>query len=1028
VEEGFSPSFHPITVRWFAETFGRPTEVQTRTWERIATGTHLLVSAPTGSGKTLAAFLWPLDRLISGAWEGTGTRVLYVSPLKALNTDIRENLLLPLKGISEAFREAGAAYRQVTVAVRSGDTGQPERRRLLSHPPDILITTPESLNILLSTLKGQALLGGLRLVILDEIHGIVDNKRGTHLITAVERLVLLSGEFQRIGISATMNPMEEIARFLGGSRPETIPGGTVLRRRVVEIVDVPGGKAYDIGVMAVLPEFGPADWMKEGGAGLPRETAPPREPPMEIPTAKEGYWGAVAEACVGIIRRNLSTLFFANSRRMAEKITRLINEVAGETLAYSHHGSLSRELRTTVEKRFREGALRAIVATSSLEMGIDIGNLDEVVLIQAPPSVSSGLQRAGRAGHGVGRVSRVRILPLHGMDLVVSGVAAAAMARAELERIRIPEAPLDVLAQVILSITLTEPWRPDDLYDFIRRSSPYENLTRAQFDSVIGMLAGRYERARIRELSARISVDGSTGMITARPGAASLLFLSGGTIADRGYYAVRLGEAGSKMGELDEEFVWERKEGDRFSMGNRAWKIQRITDRDVEVVPVRGGAAMPPFWRGEVQGRSWSLSERIGEFMEEMDRLLELEDRERDARDPAAALASGSAAVEPEKTGQAAGAPEFPESPALAYAAQFLFDEAGRAGVVDFLRRQRIAAGCGLPCRGRIVAEWVSLPDEGEDSVQLVLHTLWGGRINRPLSMILAQALEEREGVSCEYFSDDNAILLLLPEAFPVSDLFALLSGRDILALLRKRLEATGIFGARFRENAGRALLLPRKSFSARMPLWLTRQKAKRLFRAVSVFPDFPITAETWRTCLADEFDLARLGELLEEVAAGTIELTETITSFPSPMANGIVYQKVNDLMYRGDDQKGAVSSITDEIIGEIAASDTKRLRIPTDVVGEFEGKKRRTAPGYVPADERELLDLAVERIVMTVAEWEEVTAVCASPEARAAGAVDARAAAPVSAAGASAARSPEDVSAAGASIPAGSSDFRISP
>ncbi len=292
------------------------------------------------------------------------------------------------------------------------------------------------------------------------------------------------------------------------------------------------------------------------------------------------------------------------------------------------------------------------MATSSLEMGIDIGNLDEVVLIQAPPSVSSGLQRAGRAGHGVGRVSRVRILPLHGMDLVVSGVAAAAMARAELERIRIPEAPLDVLAQVILSITLTEPWRPDDLYDFIRRSSPYENLTRAQFDSVIGMLAGRYERARIRELSARISVDGSTGMITARPGAASLLFLSGGTIADRGYYAVRLGEAGSKMGELDEEFVWERKEGDRFSMGNRAWKIQRITDRDVEVVPVRGGAAMPPFWRGEVQGRSWSLSERIGEFMEEMDRLLELEDRERDARDPAAALASGSAAVELKRPGR----------------------------------------------------------------------------------------------------------------------------------------------------------------------------------------------------------------------------------------------------------------------------------------------------------------------------------------------------------------------------------------
>lgn len=488
---GGAPLFHPLTISWFAEVMGEPTEVQRRAWPAIAGGSHVLVSAPTGTGKTLAAFLWGIDRLATGAWSTGKTRILYVSPLKALNADIQRNLLSPLGGLEARFHAAGVPFPRIRALTRSGDTPAGDRRRMLADPPEILITTPESLNLILSSPNGRLMLDGLATVILDEIHAVAGTKRGTHLITAVERLVRLAGEFQRIALSATVKPLSVVAEFVGGYRLVREGGVAAYVKRWVEVVHCPLAKSYELAISFT--------------------GAAPGEP----------MWDSLAAECRAIIRSGRSTLFFVNSRRHAEKLSRLINEGEAETLAWSHHGSLSRELRLVVEERLKRGELKAIVATSSLELGIDIGALDRVVLVQTPFSVASAVQRMGRAGHGVGQASRAVIFPLHGRDIVDDAVTARCVREQDIESVVPVACPLDVLAQIIVSMASVETWSVEELYDEIRASAPFHRLPRRHFDLVLAMLAGRYEETRLRELAPLVSVDRIEGTVRGPRGGAA---------------------------------------------------------------------------------------------------------------------------------------------------------------------------------------------------------------------------------------------------------------------------------------------------------------------------------------------------------------------------------------------------------------------------------------------------------------------------------------------------------------------------
>ncbi len=574
--------FHPLVAKWFQDRIGKPTDIQIRAWPYISRGDHVLITAPTGSGKTLTAFLWALNQLITGHSAAGYTRVLYVSPLKALNNDIKRNLLDPLFQLQHVFESHGQPFPDIRVLTRSGDTPQSDRRKMQRHPPEILITTPESLNILLSSNGGRSILMGLSTVILDEIHAVIGNKRGTYLITAVDRLIPLSGEFQRIALSATVRPMETVASFIGGYRLEGTVHDPDYTPRQVHQIQSESSKRYDIQVR-----------FPEAAMNRPLDTK---------------IWEPLADTFKGIIRKNRSTLLFANSRRLCEKLTYLINKEEHEPIAYAHHGSLSRELRETVENKLKAGELKAIVATNSLELGIDIGALDEVILVQSPPAMSAGIQRVGRAGHQVGEVSRGKLFPTHSQDFLEAAVLAPGIIDQNIEPIQPVEAPLDVLAQIIVSMTGTETWDMDHLYSQVKTSHPYRRLTREQFDLVLNMLAGRYADSRIRELKPRISIDRLDGTVEARKGALLALYLSGGVIPDRGYFNLCHQDSGSKIGELDEEFVWEAAIGQTFTLGAQNWRIQKITHNDVFVLPSSPTTTAPPFWKAEENGRDFQFS------------------------------------------------------------------------------------------------------------------------------------------------------------------------------------------------------------------------------------------------------------------------------------------------------------------------------------------------------------------------------------------------------------------------------------
>tara|TARA_B100000676_G_scaffold311581_1_gene381983 strand:+ start:412 stop:4758 length:4347 start_codon:yes stop_codon:yes gene_type:complete len=898
--------FSPLIRSWFSR-LGEPTDAQTLAWPHIVAGEHLVVSAPTGSGKTLTAFLWSINQFLTGALAPGATRVLYISPLKALNNDVRRNLLSPLAELAEMAADQGEPFPRIRVQTRSGDTEQGDRRRMLRHPPEILITTPESLNLLLSSKGGQSILQSIDTVILDEIHSVVGNKRGVYLMSAVERLIGLSGEFQRIALSATVRPIETVAEYVGG----LVDG----RARPVTIVRSRAAKQYELAVRYPI-------------AARDR-------------TDDDDLWDALAPDFVERIERNRSTLLFVNSRALCEKLTLKINNAAGRIVAWAHHGSLSREIRTEVEARLKSGELAAIVATSSLELGIDVGALDEVILIQSPDSVSSTIQRIGRAGHGVGDVSHCTIYPTHPRDFIEASVLVQAVLERDIEQLNPVECPLDVLAQILISMTGLEARPRDVLFDEVRASFPYRNLTRNQFDLVINMLAGRYADNHIRELRPRVVVDRIDDTIQARKGALQSLYLSGGVIPDRGYFNLRHADSDARIGELDEEFVWEANVGKVFSFGTQHWQIRKITHNDVFVSEGRGNTSGPPFWKAESINRDFHFAERVGNFLENANDVLD--------------------------------EPGF----ATALRDEWRLEETSAEEVVTFLRRQKEHTGTDLPHRHHLLVERVSVAPGGAPGHQAVLHTGWGARVNRPLAMALEAAWQETWGEQPEVHASNDCLVLQLPHEIDATALLAMVPARDVERLLRRRLEGSGFFGARFRESAGRALLLSKGRFNQRKPLWMSRLQSQKLMDAVFKYEDFPILLETWRTCLVDEFDLDSLAQVLAEIEGGVIRVSDVATSSPSPFAQSVAWDQINLYMYMDDQPKAdRQSNLRGDLLQEVVFSPNLRPPIPRDVIDAFVARRQRRVEGYAPETPEDLLEWIKERTLLAQTEFTELSAV----------------------------------------------------
>ncbi|MDR2096628.1 MAG: DEAD/DEAH box helicase [Treponema sp.] len=997
-----SSLFHPLIQAWFDKTYGKPTAVQEQAWPLIAGGEHVLALAPTGSGKTLTSFLVALSRFCSGDYRAEKLSVLYVSPLKALNEDIKRNLLEPLAGIRSCFESAGEVFPHIRVETRSGDTPQADRRRFLNKPPSILAVTPESLAILLHNPRARPLLAGIRLLILDEIHAVLADKRGSFLCCQVDRLSLTAGEFQRIGLSATVRPPEAAAEFLGGLKP----AGLSYVKRPVHIVSPPIAKRIEFKV-----EF-------------PERKADPDTGGLEDMFSPR--YDALVEFILERIRlyRNRGTiLVFVDSRRRAERLSFLINEKAGVKLAHTHHGSLSLEERRAVEKRLAAGLLPCVTATSSLELGIDIGSVAEVILAGSPQSAAAALQRIGRSGHGVGQVSRGTLIPFHGMDLLLAAALAGAVAERDIEETFPIANPLDVLSQIVLSLCAERERNEDELFNTIRGFYPYRDLNRSSFDQVILMLTGHYggnggagntgidtveNTERIRELKPRLYLDRETGILTAGKNVLYLLYGSGGVIPNRGLYSLRL-EDGTRIGELDEEFVWERRVGDEFDFGARSWRIQGIGSEAVVVSPLDRPSYYTPFWKGGAVFRSPVLA----------DRILGLLDRfnEEQCGGGYGAGGTGARPENPPPHGEGGGLtlPPTPHTPP-SRPVHPLFDgipglsETARGELAAFLDGQRRAqGGLPLPGHGAILIETTAPPERG-DCAEVILHTFRGSAINYPLSLSLTAELEKSLRLRIEVFSDDNAVLLLIPRFFQ-GEPQALIGGalerlglRDAdgselwMIRLRERLLASGLFGAAFREAAERSLLLPKSGFGKRTPLWLTRQRSKRLFDEVSPFPDFPVNAEAWRTCLHDEADLAGTGRLFQCLSDGTLRMIFFTSPTPSPFARGMVHQEISTLMYEDDERKdlrppltapygqggrhsaGDGLSLSDRIIEEALNDARRRPRIPAAAAADFCARLRRELPSWAPDDETGLAEWVKERIAIPLDEWETLRSCLSEP------------------------------------------------
>ena len=881
-------SFSPDVRRWFEEAFERPTPAQAKAWPAIAAGENVLLSAPTGSGKTLAAFLWALDRLASER-AGEGTRVVYVSPLKALAYDIERNLRTPLRGI-------GA--EQVSVGIRTGDTPQRERAAMARRPPDILITTPESLYLILTS-NAREMLSGAEAVIVDEIHAVAASKRGSHVALTLERLEGQAGRpVQRIGLSATQNPLEEIGRFLVGPH------------RDVTIVDAGHRKELDLRIEV------PVESMSEPGGPSPADPrADPLEPLAGGESTRASIWPAIYPELLDAVQAHNSTIVFVNNRRSAERVALRLNELAETEIARAHHGSLAREERTKVEELLKAGELPCLVATSSLELGIDMGAVDLVLQIESPKSVARGLQRIGRAGHNVGDVSRGRIFPKFRGDLLECTVLARRMHEGLIEPTVVPRNALDVLAQQIVAVAVSsEPAKAgnrdqdgdgisvDELHALVTSSHPYSELSRELLENVLDMLDGRYPSKEFGELRARIVWDRVAGTIRSRKGSRQLAIANAGTIPDRGLYTVTLPD-GRRVGELDEEMVYEARPGQAFLLGASTWRIEEIGRDRVIVTPAPGAPGAVPFWKGDSVGRPKELGAAIGAF--------------------------SRWAVEQE-----------PQTLQDAYDV----DERAARNVVAYVREQQAATRV-LPSDRTIVLE--RFRDEIGDWRLCVLSP-FGGRVHSAWALALSARIRERIGIEADAISSDDGIVLHLPD-LDADDAEALPSAAELVAIEPDEVEQaivselgdSALFGARFRENAARALLIPRAYPGRRTPLWQQRLKAQNLLEVARRYADFPIVLETYRECLRDVLDVPGLQELLRALQSREIALVEVETQTASPFASSLLFDYVATYMYEGDtpsaERRAAALSLDRELLRELLGQEELRELLDADALRRVE-------------------------------------------------------------------------------------------
>jgi ATP-dependent helicase Lhr and Lhr-like helicase len=967
--EGFSAA----TRAWFEGSFAEPTRAQAGAWQAIGRGEDTLVVAPTGSGKTLAAFLWAIDRLAAvppPEDPKRRTRVLYVSPLKALAVDIERNLRAPLTGIGHAARRLGLAEPDIGVAVRTGDTAAEDRRRLVSKPPDILITTPESLFLLLTS-QARETLRGVETVIVDEVHAVAGNKRGAHLALSLERLDALRGEArpaQRVGLSATVRPATEVASFLGGARPVTV-------------VQPPSPKRIELTVVVPVEDMTELDTVP--GRGADGHSG-------EGPAPARSIWPHVEERVLDLIEQHKSTIVFANSRRLAERLCGRLNELAAERaeaafeahaaagsrngrmpaeimaqagasagapaeVARAHHGSVSRQERAEIEEALKAGRLPAVVATSSLELGIDMGAVDLVVQVEAPPSVASGLQRVGRAGHNVGDVSRGIIFPKYQGDLVQAAVVAERMRDGQIEELKIPHNPLDVLAQQVVAMTAVDDWPVDELERMVRRAAPFAGLTRPILEAVLDMLAGRYPSEDFAGLRPRIIWDRVAGIIRGRPGAQRLAVTSGGTIPDRGLFGVFLASDASvsnhgrqprRVGELDEEMVYESRVGDVFVLGASSWRIEDITPDRVLVTPAPGQPGRLPFWHGDTPGRPAELGRAIGAACR--------------------SLASAS------------------EAEATAKLEQAGLDELAARNLIRYLADQRAATGY-VPDDRTLVVE--RFRDELGDW-RVVLHSPYGDRVHAPWALAIAARLRERYGgMDVQALHTDDGILIRVPDADePPPAGLALLDPDEIGDLVTAEVGASALFASRFRECASRALLLPRRQPGRRTPLWQQRQRSAQLLEIASRYPAFPIVLETVREVLRDVFDVPALTALLRDIAARRIRIVEVETATPSPFGKSLLFRYVGAFMYGGDaplaERRAQALSLDPALLAELLGQDGLRELLDPAVIAETERDLQHLSEGRRCRDLEGVSDLLRTAGPLTAA---EVAARCvdgAAPDA----------------------------------------------
>ncbi|MCI0694611.1 DEAD/DEAH box helicase [candidate division KSB1 bacterium] len=891
-EQPTTSLFHPAVSVWFNQTFGKPSPPQERGWPEIAAGKNVLILAPTGSGKTLAAFLWCINNLLEQSLATDkdtfeknhlgGIHTLYISPLKALNNDIEKNLQAPLTGIRETATQMQLGLPQIRVLVRTGDTPSEVRQKMLKRPPHILITTPESLFIMLTSERAREMYRTVKYVIVDEIHALCGQKRGVHLSLSLERLAhLCRRDFVRIGLSATQRPLERIAAFLGGqtSRPRTLDSpASDFVARPVEIIDCGQKKKVDLQIISAVEDYG----------NLPDDS----------------IWPSITEKLYGLIQQHRTTLIFTLMRAQAEKIAKRLNDwhrqqsKAPQELVQAHHGSLSKEVRLEMEDKLKRGELRALAATSSLELGIDIGSIDCVVQLGSPKSVSRAMQRVGRSGHLISATSKGRFFPLYRHDIGDLAMIARGMFDSAIEETQVPENCLDVLAQQIVAAVSVDEWNPGELYQLVRQSYCYRQLSRSLFDSVLDMLSGKYPSDDMRELRPKISWDRVNNRLIARRSARQAAIMNGGTIPDRGYYGVYIADTNIKVGEMEEEFVFESRIGDIFYLGSSEWRITSIEHDRFWVTPAHTERPRPPFWRGDFFYRDYETGLRVGEFRRKVQERMAL-----------------------------------PE--ALNWLMEhFAMDRWSAENLLAHFDKQIDNTGA-LPTDQQIVVE--QFYDEVGDP-RLFVHSVFGGKVNAPWAFALQNKMEELTGVEVQSQFDDDGLMLRFIDTDrpPALEQLLSLTPEEIEERNLKALSTTPPFAIRFRYNAARALMLPRTSPKRRMPLWQQRMRAADLLQAVRKYDDFPLIIETYRDCLRDALDLESLKRVIADIHAGKIAVHFVQTDVPSPFTGNLLYNFLANYMYDFNEVRLSQHAAALEVNRELLHEALNRGPVPAIISPEL--------------------------------------------------------------------------------------------